>query len=90
MGAKRRCLGCRRSDNKEALLRVVAVEAQCVVDWEGVLPGRGAYVHPTKRCIQNSLRNSVWPGALKKVTGWTPRSYRIGKQPLRTQKWLNG
>ena len=69
MGPTRRCLGCRRNDNRESLLRVVAVEAKCVVDWEGVLPGRGAYVHPTRKCMTNSLQKNVWPHALKKVTG---------------------
>ncbi len=67
MGTTRRCLGCRRNDSKDALLRVVAVEAKCVVDWEGVLPGRGAYVHPVRKCVGNSLRKNVWPGALKKA-----------------------
>ena len=69
MGPTRRCLGCRRSDNKEALLRVVAVEAKCVVDWEGVLPGRGAYVHPDRKCTVNSIRKGFWPEALKKTAG---------------------
>jgi len=68
MGPTRRCLGCRRNDNKDALLRVVAVGASCVVDREGVLPGRGAYVHPTRKCILNSLRRNVWPTALKKAS----------------------
>jgi predicted RNA-binding protein YlxR (DUF448 family) len=69
MGTRRRCLGCRRNDYKDVLLRVVAVEAKCVVDWEGVLPGRGAYVHPTRTCVSNSLRTGVWAGALKKANG---------------------
>jgi predicted RNA-binding protein YlxR (DUF448 family) len=69
MGPTRRCLGCRRNDKKDALLRVVAVEARCVVDWEGVLSGRGAYVHPTRKCVVNSLRRDVWPVALKKAPG---------------------
>jgi len=69
MGSTRRCLGCRRSDNKGSLLRVVAVDAKAVVDWEGVLPGRGAYFHPTSKCVMNSLRRNVWPEALKKPQG---------------------
>jgi predicted RNA-binding protein YlxR (DUF448 family) len=69
MGPTRRCLGCRRSDKKDSLLRVVAVEAKAVVDWEGVLPGRGAYVHPTEKCVMNSLQRNVWPEALKKADG---------------------
>jgi predicted RNA-binding protein YlxR (DUF448 family) len=69
MGPTRRCLGCRRSDTKDNLLRVVAVGAKCVVDWEGVLPGRGAYVHPARKCVMNSLRRNVWFEAFNKVTG---------------------
>ena len=69
MGPTRRCLGCRRSDKKDALLRVVAVEAKCVVDWEGILPGRGAYVHPARKCVLRSIQNNVWPSALKKAGG---------------------
>lgn len=69
MGPIRRCLGCRRSDEKDALLRVVAVEAKCVVDGEGVLPGRGAYVHPTRKCVLLSLRHNVWSSALKQAGG---------------------
>jgi predicted RNA-binding protein YlxR (DUF448 family) len=69
MGSTRRCLGCRRNDKKDSLLRVVAVEAEGVVDWEGVLPGRGAYVHPSRKCVLISLRRNVWPTALKKDHG---------------------
>jgi predicted RNA-binding protein YlxR (DUF448 family) len=65
MGPTRRCLGCRRNDSKDVLLRVVAVGEKLVVDREGVLPGRGAYVHPTGQCIFFSLRKNVWPAALK-------------------------
>jgi predicted RNA-binding protein YlxR (DUF448 family) len=65
MGPRRRCLGCRRIDSKDKLVRVVAVGNRAVVDQEAVLPGRGAYVHPTGGCVSASLRRRVWPGALK-------------------------
>jgi len=68
MGPTRRCLGCRRSDAKDNLLRVVAVENRLVVDRESVLPGRGAYVHPDPKCISHSLHRNVWPQALKSAT----------------------
>lgn len=66
MGPIRRCLGCRRHDAKESLLRIVAVGDKIVVDREARLPGRGAYVHPNGKCVSHSLRRNVWPQALKK------------------------
>lgn len=65
MGSGRRCLGCRRIDSKEELIRVVAVGNRAVVDREAVLPGRGAYVHPAGECISASIRRRMWSGALR-------------------------
>jgi uncharacterized protein len=63
--AERRCLGCRRSDSKEALLRFVAQDGRLVADREGTLPGRGAYVHPDRECVSSSLRRKAWSAGLK-------------------------
>lgn len=67
MGPRRRCLGCRRSDSKDKLLRVVAVSDRAVVDREATIPGRGAYVHPSGQCVTVSLRRHAWPKALKRA-----------------------
>jgi len=67
MGPRRRCLGCRRIDEKASLLRIVAVADRAVVDREARFPGRGAYVHPVGECLTTSLRRHAWPKALKKA-----------------------
>jgi predicted RNA-binding protein YlxR (DUF448 family) len=61
----RRCLGCRQSESKDLLLRVVAENNQAVLDESGRRPGRGAYVHRSAECVGASLRTKAWPRALK-------------------------
>lgn len=68
MRPTRRCVGCRQSVPKGTLLRVAAVGDRVVVDREAVLPGRGAYVHPSAECVTLSVDRNAWPGALKKTT----------------------
>ena len=52
----RTCVGCRRTDVKANLVRVVWNEAAggVVVDGVGCAPGRGAYVHGD--CVEAALR----------------------------------
>ncbi|MBK4347534.1 YlxR family protein [Lacisediminihabitans changchengi] len=47
----RTCLGCRTRDTTSALLRVVARNGEVIADQSAVLPGRGAWVHPTIECV---------------------------------------
>ena len=63
MGPIRRCVGCRHSDQKDRLLRVVAVEGQAVWDRQAILPGRGAYVHRNRDCVDKA----VGRGALRRA-----------------------
>ena len=65
MGANRRCLGCRQSDAKDNLLRVVSIEGQAIVDRKQALPGRGGYVHHNAECVSQSIRSRAWARALK-------------------------
>lgn len=65
MGPVRRCLGCRRSDSQENLLRIVAVASRAVVERSVTLPGRGAYVHRDGECVEKSLRSAGWRRALR-------------------------
>ena len=69
MVAERRCLGCRRTDSKDCLLRFVAKDGLVVADGEGTLPGRGAYVHPNRECVSLSLRRKAWSSGLKSSGG---------------------
>lgn len=64
----RTCLGCRQRDDRSALLRVVARDGQVVADVVASMPGRGAWVHPTRDCIETAIRRRAFGRALR-VTG---------------------
>ena len=53
----RTCVGCRRSDTPEALVRLVTdAEGRVAVDPRGRSGGRGAWVHPTRECIATAVK----------------------------------
>ena len=77
----RTCVGCRTRAPRSALLRVVSIDSVLVADERAVMPGRGAWVHPTSECVDAALRRRAFVRALR-VSG-----------PLDTQtieKRLNG
>ncbi|MEV7419725.1 YlxR family protein [Streptomyces sp. NPDC089919] len=62
---ERTCVGCRERAAKSDLLRIVAIEDECVPDPRGTLPGRGAYVHPAVVCLDLAVRRRAFPRALR-------------------------
>lgn len=58
-------MGCRERAAKSDLLRIVAIEDECVPDPRGTLPGRGAYVHPAVVCLDLAVRRRAFPRALR-------------------------
>jgi predicted RNA-binding protein YlxR (DUF448 family) len=58
-------VGCRERAAKTELLRIVAVEGECVPDDRGTLPGRGAYVHPAQVCLDLAVRRRAFARALR-------------------------
>ncbi|MER6673690.1 YlxR family protein [Streptomyces sp. NPDC000983] len=62
---ERTCVGCRERAAKKDLLRIVAIEDECVPDHRGTLPGRGAYVHPALVCLDQAVRRRAFPRALR-------------------------
>ena len=66
----RTCVGCRRTDSRSALLRVVAETDEAGVirlspDPRRCLPGRGAWLHPTGDCLEQALRRRAFGRALR-------------------------
>ena len=57
---QRQCAACRRMFPKSELLRV-AVEkgGEPVVDMTGKMPGRGAYLCRSKKCLQDAERRKI-------------------------------
>jgi len=58
-------VGCRQRAAKTELLRVVAIEDECVPDHRGTLPGRGAYIHPALVCLDQAVRRRAFTRALR-------------------------
>ena len=68
----RTCVGCRRRDVRSALLRVVADwsdtgenVARVVADPRLRLPGRGAWLHPTPKCLDLAVQRKAFGRALR-------------------------
>ncbi len=52
-GPHRTCVACRKEEAREDLLRLVAApDGSVVVDLRARLPGRGAWVHPDRACVE--------------------------------------
>ena len=64
-GPRRMCVGCRDVAGKADLLRVVAVDGAVVPDPRATLPGRGAYVHPDRDCVDLAVRRRAFGRALR-------------------------
>ncbi|MCD7444011.1 MULTISPECIES: YlxR family protein [Streptomyces] len=74
---ERTCVGCRERAAKKDLLRIVAVEGECVPDDRGTLPGRGAYVHPALVCFDLAVRRRAFPRALRAPGALDTKALRL-------------
>jgi len=62
----RTCVGCRGRVAQRDLLRLVAVSNGSIrVDRERSLPGRGAYVHRRRTCVEAALARGAVARALR-------------------------
>lgn len=64
----RRCLVCRKSEEKEKLFRLIAHEQFLKVDRAKTAHGRGAYVHMKKECVIAMCSKQGWAKALRTHT----------------------
>ncbi|MGP7960762.1 YlxR family protein [Sanguibacter sp. A247] len=69
-GPVRTCVGCRRKDARDALVRLVVDVApgatpRVVVDVRRSLPGRGAWVHPDPHCHELAEKRRAVVRALR-------------------------
>ena len=62
----RTCVGCRERGEKAGLVRLVVGYGDVVrVDRTGSAPGRGAYVHPDRACIEAAIVRGALSRALR-------------------------
>ena len=52
----RTCVGCRGRAEQQSLLRLCVADGRVVADARRRLPGRGAYVHYRRECLEAGLR----------------------------------
>jgi predicted RNA-binding protein YlxR (DUF448 family) len=79
----RTCVGCRARAPRSALIRVVSQNDILIIDEKAVLPGRGAWVHPTRECLDAALRRRAFGRALRAST--TVDTQAIDHHPLRNK-----
>lgn len=68
-GPVRTCIGCRGTDSRSALLRVVLGQAEqgltVLPDPGRRRPGRGAWLHPSVSCLDLAVRRRAFGRALR-------------------------
>jgi uncharacterized protein len=52
----RMCAGCRGRADKAELIRIVARDGVGVLDPTQTEPGRGAYLHPSRVCLERAMK----------------------------------
>lgn len=69
---ERTCVGCRQARPKSQLIRLVrGPTGQLLLDPQGKLPGRGAYLCPQRSCAEHALRGTHLREALRgDVSPW--------------------
>jgi len=64
-GPERTCIGCRNVFGKDEVVRIVSGPSGIVIDYREKLPGRAAYVCPTRECIHQALISKAIARSLK-------------------------
>lgn len=66
----RMCVGCREMKPKRELVRICcSKEGDVAVDRTGKLPGRGAYVCPSRECLQRAVKSKALERAFSRKIG---------------------
>ncbi|MDR3107308.1 MAG: YlxR family protein [Bifidobacteriaceae bacterium] len=69
----RTCVGCRERDLSSNLIRTVleadATPAVVLVDNGNGSPGRGAWLHPRRQCVDRAISRKVWARAFRHPGG---------------------
>ncbi|MFM6971268.1 MAG: YlxR family protein [Rhodoluna sp.] len=61
----RTCVGCRQRSDRANLLRVVEKSYSLIFDEQKSMPGRGAWIHPSSKCLELAIERKAFSRALK-------------------------
>ncbi|NMA85416.1 MAG: YlxR family protein [Epulopiscium sp.] len=77
----RKCVGCQEMKNKKELVRVVRTqEGEVSLDFTGKKPGRGAYICPSKACLEAAHKSRGLERSFK--AGISPEIYQALQEEL--------
>jgi predicted RNA-binding protein YlxR (DUF448 family) len=65
MDAVRTCVGCRLRASRSSLLRVVVRDSEVVIDDRAIMPGRGAWVHSSTKCLTLAIERKAFGRSLR-------------------------
>ncbi|TNE90329.1 MAG: DUF448 domain-containing protein [Deltaproteobacteria bacterium] len=88
--ARRTCAGCREEADRddESLVRLVrSPDGELVADLRGKLPGRGAWVHVRRSCVDRVIKR---PGALRLGNDLRADAFEAGLRSLIVGAALDG
>ena len=77
---QRTCIGCRQKGSRSELLRLVAGDggsSTVVVDERRRMAGRGAWLHPSEKCLALAVKRRAFGRALKGAAGTADVERRI-------------
>ncbi|MHA7222625.1 YlxR family protein [Arthrobacter sp. RHLT1-20] len=77
---QRTCIGCRKKGSRSELLRLVADgsgSSAVVLDERRRMAGRGAWLHPSEKCLALAVKRRAFGRALNGATGTTDVERRI-------------
>ncbi len=69
MQPTRTCVGCRVAGPKTSLVRLVRADDGVALDLTGRAPGRGAYLHRDRACIEAAMAKGALARALRTGLG---------------------
>src|SRR4051794_12285505 len=65
----RTCIGCRQTDDPEKLVRVVLEpNGRIKIDRRRSMPGRGAWLHPSRDCVEEAVKRDAMARTFKRKT----------------------
>ncbi|MFM6981092.1 MAG: YlxR family protein [Micrococcales bacterium] len=67
MKPERTCVGCRQRASRSELLRVIVQNQVLIADLKAIMPGRGAWMHSSGKCLELATTRRAFNRALRQT-----------------------
>ena len=78
----RSCTGCNTRDAQSRLLRFALVDGRLIWDGGRLLPGRGAYLHPERTCLDRFVSRKPFLRSLRATVSTVERARLVGERSM--------